>query len=89
MNFKNRSGGLGGRPFTEEEPIDQELTIKMPKSMKEKIRSKAARRRGSLMDNGDQWREQVAGLIELVAREKRWRSAMGMPDGWREHPIWR
>ena len=41
------------------------------------------------MDNGDQWREQVAGLIEPVAREKRWRSAMGMPDGWREHPIWR
>lgn len=41
------------------------------------------------MANGDQWREQAAGLIEPIAREERWRSAMGMPDSWREHPIWR
>ena len=45
MNFKNRSGRLGGRPFTEEEPIDQELTIKMPKSMKETPGRRRGRRK--------------------------------------------
>lgn len=41
------------------------------------------------MDNEDRWREQVAGLIEPIAREKRFLLSMGMPADWRNHPIWR
>ena len=41
------------------------------------------------MDNGDQWRNQCTDLIEPIAREKRWRLAMGLPEDWKKHPLWR
>ena len=41
------------------------------------------------MDNGDIWRKQCTDLIEPIAREKRWRLAMGLPADWKEHPRWR
>ena len=41
------------------------------------------------MDNGDLWRKQCTDLIEPIARENRWRLAMGLPADWKEHPRWR
>ena len=79
MNFKNRTGALGGRPFTEEEPVDQELTVKMPKSMKEKIRSKAARRRGSLAEAA---RTYIRAGMEAEQRK----AAQTAKRGWPREP---
>ena len=38
---------------------------------------------------GDNWCEQCNQLIEPIAQEKRWRLAMGLPEDWKEHPIWK
>jgi abortive infection bacteriophage resistance protein len=38
--------------------------------------------------NGKEWRVQVNELLKPIAKNKRWRAAMGMPDGWETHPIW-
>jgi len=40
-------------------------------------------------NNGDNWCKQCNELIEPVAIDKRWRRAMGMPENWKEHPIWK
>lgn len=39
--------------------------------------------------NGEDWAQLVNQILELLAHNKRWRSAMGMPDNWREHPVWK
>lgn len=39
--------------------------------------------------NDEDWAQQVNAALDLLAHNKRWRSAMGMPDNWREHPIWK
>lgn len=39
--------------------------------------------------NGDDWAVEVNNLLEPLAAERKWRSAMGLPENWREHPLWK
>lgn len=39
--------------------------------------------------NGDDWAIEVNTLLEPLAVERKWRSAMGLPENWREHPLWK
>ncbi len=39
--------------------------------------------------NGDDWAVEVNNLLEPVAVQRKWRSAMGLPENWREHPLWK
>lgn len=39
--------------------------------------------------NGDNWCKQCNELIEPIAANDKWRLAMGMPENWKEHPIWK
>ena len=39
--------------------------------------------------NGESWTIEVTALLETIADSARWRAAMGMPDNWKEHPIWK
>ncbi|WP_201578555.1 Abi family protein [Psychrobacter okhotskensis] len=39
--------------------------------------------------NGDDWAVEVNNLLEPLAVERKWRSAMGLPENWREHPLWK
>lgn len=38
--------------------------------------------------NGESWRDACNTLLMPMADEARWRVAMGMPQHWRQHPIW-
>lgn len=38
--------------------------------------------------DGTHWQKRVTDLIEPVAEKDYWRTAMGMPDGWKTHPLW-
>lgn len=40
------------------------------------------------VSNGDDWRDQVNTLLYPIAQNQQWRIAMGMPEKWRDHPIW-
>ncbi len=40
-------------------------------------------------NNGENWCKQCNELIEPIAAQDKWRLAMGMPDNWKEHPIWK
>lgn len=40
-------------------------------------------------NNGDSWCKQCNALIEPIAAHDKWRLAMGMPENWKEHPIWK
>ncbi|MFK5891774.1 MAG: Abi family protein [Pseudomonadota bacterium] len=39
--------------------------------------------------NGDIWAKETTVLLETIAIDKRWRAAMGMPENWKEHPVWK
>lgn len=39
--------------------------------------------------NGDDWAVEVNNILEPLAAERKWRSAMGLPENWREHPLWK
>lgn len=39
--------------------------------------------------NGDDWITNSNQLLEQLAHSGRWRSAMGLPEKWREHPLWK
>lgn len=39
--------------------------------------------------NGDDWAVEVNQLLEQISDNTRWRAAMGLPEDWREHPIWK
>jgi abortive infection bacteriophage resistance protein len=39
--------------------------------------------------NGDEWAASVNELLAPVAATPKYRIAMGMPENWREHPIWK
>jgi len=39
--------------------------------------------------NGEDWTLQVNHVLTPLTDNKRWRTAMGMPENWREHPIWK
>ncbi len=40
-------------------------------------------------DDGDRWRQRCTDLIDPIAQQRRWRLAMGLPEDWKKHPIWR
>ncbi|MFD1133989.1 Abi family protein [Psychrobacter sanguinis] len=39
--------------------------------------------------NGEDWKTEIDKLISPLATKKRWRAAMGIPEDWTEHPLWR
>ncbi|MGX5203448.1 Abi family protein [Aliikangiella sp. IMCC44632] len=39
--------------------------------------------------NGEDWAASVNQILTPVSENRRWRVAMGMPDNWREHPLWK
>jgi len=39
-------------------------------------------------NNDSDWVDQVNLLLEPIASNRQWRIAMGIPDQWRQHPIW-
>ncbi|GGD70875.1 Abi family protein [Lacimicrobium alkaliphilum] len=39
--------------------------------------------------NGDDWVQHVNQLLEQLAHSGKWRSAMGLPENWRGHPLWK
>lgn len=41
-----------------------------------------------ITNNGNEWFEQVNTILEPFANIPKYRAAMGMPEKWREHPIW-
>lgn len=40
-------------------------------------------------DNGSDWHFDCNNLIHALAESPRWRKAMGLPEDWQNHPIWR
>ncbi|MBF0134710.1 MAG: Abi family protein [Magnetococcales bacterium] len=43
----------------------------------------------SAMGTGTLWQQHCTNLIAPIAVHEHWRDAMGMPEGWEEHPLWR
>ncbi len=39
--------------------------------------------------NSDTWAAEITNLLDNFAITQRWRAAMGMPEEWKEHPVWR
>lgn len=39
--------------------------------------------------NGLDWCKRCNELLEPIARVEKWRNAMGMPENWEEHPLWK
>lgn len=39
--------------------------------------------------NGDEWAQQINEILSPISEIKRWRVAMGMPENWKEHPLWK
>ncbi len=37
----------------------------------------------------DEWKVQCDHLLKPIAKDRKWRAAMGMPENWVEHPVWR
>lgn len=37
----------------------------------------------------DEWKEQCDNLLKLLAEDRKWRAAMGIPEDWIDHPVWR
>lgn len=40
-------------------------------------------------DNGDIWANSISELLTPFAEQKRWRVAMGLPENWQDHPLWK
>ena len=36
----------------------------------------------------DKWKEQCDNLLRPIAKDGKWRAAMGIPENWVEHPVW-
>ena len=36
----------------------------------------------------DKWKEQCDNLLRPIAKDRKWRAAMGIPENWVEHPVW-
>lgn len=43
----------------------------------------------SATGNGEAWADEVNSLLEPIANSRQWRIAMGLPENWREHPLWK
>lgn len=39
--------------------------------------------------NGDGWADETSNLLEEMTDSAQWRVAMGIPENWKEHPIWK
>ncbi len=39
--------------------------------------------------NGEDWAQQVNHVLEQLAHSGQWRSAIGLPENWKKHPIWK
>ncbi len=39
--------------------------------------------------NGDAWATEITILLEPVAKTDAYRRSMGMPENWKEHPLWK
>ncbi|KKO49345.1 ABC transporter permease [Arsukibacterium sp. MJ3] len=39
--------------------------------------------------SGDNWTQQVNQVLEQLSKSGKWRSAIGLPENWQEHPIWK
>ncbi len=39
--------------------------------------------------NGDHWHQKCNDLLEPIAQNEQWRIAMGIPENWQEHPLWK
>ena len=37
----------------------------------------------------DDWKEQCDKLLKPLAEDRKWRAAMGIPEHWTDHPVWR
>ena len=35
-----------------------------------------------------EWKEQCDNLLKPIAEDRKWRTAMGIPGNWMEHPVW-
>lgn len=42
----------------------------------------------AVIGNGDDWFKDINQLLEQISDNGKWRSAMGLPENWREHPLW-
>lgn len=42
----------------------------------------------SVTDNEVDWSASIKKLLEQVSANKHWSNAMGLPEHWREHPLW-
>lgn len=40
-------------------------------------------------DNGNDWMEKINLLISPFTQKRAYRAAMGIPENWQEHPLWR
>ncbi len=40
-------------------------------------------------NNGDHWSKECTALIEPLSKEEKYLRAMGMPENWKEHPLWK
>ncbi len=40
-------------------------------------------------NNSHDWTVQIDQLIEPFSKEVKWRAAMGIPENWKKHPIWK
>ena len=38
---------------------------------------------------GDQWHGNVTELLEPISTNRKYRAGMGLPENWKEHPIWK
>ncbi|MDR9467666.1 Abi family protein [Marinospirillum sp.] len=39
--------------------------------------------------NGDEWAAEITSLLEPVVKNDAHRKAMGLPDNWKSHPVWK
>ena len=39
--------------------------------------------------SGDNWKEKCNHLIEPISQREDWSKAMGLPENWKDHPIWK
>ncbi len=39
--------------------------------------------------NGNEWAQQINEVLTPISEVKRWRVAMGMPENWKAHPLWK
>ncbi|MCY4363930.1 MAG: hypothetical protein OXE42_17410 [Gammaproteobacteria bacterium] len=41
-----------------------------------------------MADTGNDWKQQCNMLLKPVAKDSKWRQAMGLTENWIDHPEW-